>query len=147
MNMIRRRVGAVLVVGAVAGGLLVGCSSGGSGGGSVSASEVQNGSTLSVDDFASVIGQDGVVVLDVRTPEEFAEGHLTGATNIDVEAPTFAQDVAGLDKGTTYAVYCHTGNRSKVAMQAMVAAGFTHVVDLDGGIADWSQAGQPVVTD
>lgn len=101
---------------------------------------------VGVTDFATAVGQPGVVVLDVRTPAEFAAGHLEGAVNIDVESSDFAAKVGELDKGTTYAVYCRSGNRSRVATQAMQQMGFTSLYDLDGGINDWAAAGQPVVS-
>ena len=66
--------------------------------------------------------------------------------NIDVEAPTFDAEIAKLDKNATYAVYCHSGRRSGLATDAMGKAGFTHVYNLTGGIADLQSAGGQVVT-
>jgi rhodanese-related sulfurtransferase len=86
----------------------------------------------------------GTIVLDVRTPAEFATGHLPGAQNIDIEGPDFASGIAALDKTATYAVYCHSGNRSATAMQQMTAASFTHVYDLAGGIGAWQTMGGPM---
>ena len=85
------------------------------------------------------------VVLDVRTPAEFTAGHLPGARNLDIEASTFAAQVAGLDKDTTYAVYCRSGSRSDAALEQMSAAGFTHLYDLAGGLNAWQAVGGPVV--
>lgn len=102
---------------------------------------------MGVDDFAALAATDGVVVIDVRTPAEFATGHLAGAQNIDVESSDFAARIADLDTAATYAVYCRSGNRSATARAAMQDAGFTNVSDLSGGITAWSRAGQPVVTD
>ena len=101
---------------------------------------------VGVADFATAVGQPGVVVLDVRTPAEFAAGHLDKAVNIDVESSDFTARIGELDKGTTYAVYCRSGNRSRAATQAMQQMGFTSLYDLDGGINDWAAAGQPVVS-
>ena len=95
--------------------------------------------------FADLTEQPSVVVLDVRTPGEFAQGHLPDAINMDVESPAFASQIATLDTGATYAVYCRSGNRSKTAMDQMKAAGFTNVTDLDGGIVAWQAQGLPVV--
>jgi rhodanese-related sulfurtransferase len=126
----------VVLVAAVLGiALLAGCSSGG---GSVQ--------TVDAPTFLSTAGQQGVVVVDVRTPAEYAAGHLQGAVNIDVEAPTFDAQIAQLDKNATYAVYCHSGRRSSLATDAMGKAGFTHVYNLSGGIADLASAGGQVVT-
>jgi phage shock protein E len=85
----------------------------------------------------------GTVIIDVRTPEEFNAGHVQGALNIPVEYPDFAQQVAALDPGTTYAIYCRTGNRSAVATAQMGSMGYMHLYDLDGGFSDLEAAGMP----
>jgi rhodanese-related sulfurtransferase len=105
-----------------------------------------DGQSLDADDFAALAATDGVVLLDVRTPQEFAEGHLEGAVNLDVEATDFAARAAELDPDASYAVYCRSGNRSQAAMLAMRSAGVTAAADLAGGIGAWTQAGLPVVT-
>src|SRR6478735_511206 len=71
------------------------------------------------DTFADRIAERDVVLLDVRTPEEYAAGHLEGATNLPLADPDFADEVADLDTDTTYAVYCRTGTRSQKAMEVM----------------------------
>lgn len=95
--------------------------------------------------FLSTAKQPGVVVVDVRTPQEYAAGHVDGAINIDVEAPTFDSQIATLDKAATYAVYCHSGRRSGLATDAMGKAGFANVYNLQGGIADLQAAGAQIV--
>lgn len=105
-----------------------------------------SGESLDADAFADLAAADGVVLLDVRTPEEFAEGHLEGAVNLDVSSPDFAAGVADLDPAATYAVYCRSGNRSQTAMQQMQGAGITAVADLAGGIQAWADAGRDTVT-
>lgn len=102
-------------------------------------------SSVSPSAFADLTNQSSAVVLDVRTPAEFAQGHLPEAINIDVESPSFASEISTLDTGATYAIYCRSGNRSKTAMEQMKAAGFTNVTDLDGGIVAWQAQGLPVV--
>lgn len=84
--------------------------------------------------------------MDVRTPAEFAAGHIDGAINIDVEDPGFAAAIADLDTATTYAVYCHIGRRSAIATSTMGDAGFTSIYNLQGGIEDLAAAGATVVT-
>lgn len=101
--------------------------------------------TLGPTEFQELTQEPGVVVLDVRTPAEFAQGHLENAVNVDVESADFGSQIATLDTGATYAVYCRSANRSKVAMDQMKAAGFTNVQDLDGGIVAWQAQGLPVV--
>ena len=101
--------------------------------------------TMNVPDFAKKITDKSVVLLDVRTPSEFASGHLAGATNIDFESGTFATDILKLDKAKTYAVYCRSGNRSGQATAIMAKDGFKSIINLDGGINNWQSAGNPVV--
>lgn len=102
--------------------------------------------TVDPQTFLTTAKQAGVVVVDVRTPSEYAAGHVDGAINVDVEAPTFDAEIAKLDKNATYAVYCHSGRRSGIATDAMGKAGFTHVYNLQGGFADLANAGATVVT-
>ena len=95
--------------------------------------------------FADRITERDVVLLDVRTPDEFAAGHLEGATNLPLAGDDFDGRVADLDPDTTYAVYCRTGVRSQQAMEIMRAAGIEAVYDLDGGITAWTESGRPTV--
>ncbi len=81
------------------------------------------------------------VVLDVRTPGEFAAGHLNKAQNIDVSMPDFSSRLNELDKTKSYLVYCRTGNRSRHALQAMDATGFGRVYHLSNGVRGWQSAG------
>lgn len=68
-------------------------------------------------------------VIDVRTPAEFAEGHLEGAINIDWQGATFADDIAQFDTAGTYVIYCRSGNRSGQAISAMTEMGFTDLTN------------------
>lgn len=101
-----------------------------------------NGATLDVEEFATAITAPGTVVLDVRTPAEFADGHLEGAQNLDVSSPGFVTTLEQLDPDATYAVYCRSGSRSAAALEQMLARGFTAVYHLDGGIGAWSATGR-----
>jgi phage shock protein E len=134
MQMRTRFVAAALVALVAVGGITA-CSSGSDAITDVSASEA-----------ASVLTEPDVTVIDVRTPAEYAAGHLPGAVNIDVESGSFEQQVGQLPKDGTYFVYCHSGNRSGVATDQMAALGFTHLYDLQGGIEGWQSAGGRVVT-
>lgn len=87
-----------------------------------------------------------VTVIDVRTPDEFAAGHIANAVNLDVEGGNFDAGIANLDKSKTYAVYCHSGRRSMIAANTMADAGFTAIYNLDGGVIAWQSAGLPLVT-
>ena len=88
----------------------------------------------------------GTVVIDVRTPAEYASGHLEGATNIDVQATTFASKIAKLDKSTPYFVYCHSGNRAGQAITAMKAVGLTNLTNGGGITAAEQTSGLKIVT-
>lgn len=83
----------------------------------------------------------GLVVLDVRTPEEVAAGHLPGQHNIDFYDADFVSQLDQLDKDVPYLVYCRSGNRSEVAVQQMRDLGFTTIYELEGGVLGWEQAG------
>lgn len=113
--------------------VLTACSSGG------------GATNLGSEDFAKKIAEPGIVILDVRTSGEFYAGHIEGAINIDVEGMQFDADIAKLDKTKTYAVYCHTGRRSGIAVGKMSDAGFTSLFNLSSGITDWQSKGLPVV--
>ena len=85
-----------------------------------------------------------VVVLDIRTPKEFAASHIAGATNINFRAPDFQNALAALDKNQTYVLHCASGNRSTQSLQTFSKLGFTSVFHLDGGIKAWQKAKLPV---
>lgn len=86
----------------------------------------------------------GVVVVDVRTPEEFGGGHIAGAKNLDFNAPGFRDELGKLDREKTYLVHCAAGGRSTRSLARFKELGFKSVVHLDGGFNGWVQAGQPV---
>lgn len=101
---------------------------------------------LSVADFANTIATEDVVILDVRTPGEFATGHIANAINIDAESGSFASQIESLDKTKTYAVYCRSGNRSGNATKIMAESGFTSLYNMLGGTIDWTNSGFPLTT-
>lgn len=114
-------------------------------------SDAAGGTEASVTDVtvtaaADVIARQDVVVLDVRTPAEFASGHLSDAINIDVASPTFDDDVAVLPTDATYVVYCRSGNRSAVAADRMLELGFTDVYNVTGGVMEWQASGGSLTT-
>jgi phage shock protein E len=104
--------------------------------------ETKNYAHISADSFQAQL--DGAHVIDVRTPEEYVEGHITGASLIDIHAADFKQRIGQLEKDVPYYVYCRTGGRSREAVNIMKAAGFAQVYGLDGGIRAWTRAGFPV---
>lgn len=86
---------------------------------------------------------EGRTWIDVRTPGEYAAGHLDGAMNVDLNSGAFAEQIAELPRDGSYFVYCKSGNRSAQAAAIMADLGFTDVVD-GGGFADLARAGLPV---
>jgi phage shock protein E len=86
--------------------------------------------------------EDGAVVVDVRTPEEFASGHLADARNIDVQSDSFHTEVDDLDRDATYVLYCRSGARAGAAGEMMLEMGFTDVANA-GGFEDLASAGLP----
>ena len=115
--------------------------------GLTSACGQKNYEDADVNGFAELIAKPDVVVLDVRTAEEFKEGHLANAQNIDVKQSGFLEkSKTSLPKGKTIAVYCRSGRRSADAASQLAAEGFK-VVNLKGGIMAWKAADMPVTTD
>ena len=79
----------------------------------------------------------GYVVIDVRTLEEFEEGHIKGAKNINVKSEAFVTEIEKFSKSDTILVYCRSGRRSLYAAQVMVSFGFQKIYDLEGGFLKW----------
>lgn len=75
-------------------------------------------------------------VIDVRTAEEFASGHLEGALNFDVQSSNFVDQVASLDPAANYVIYCRSGNRSGAAIDELKALGFTGTLTNGGAVAN-----------
>ena len=87
-----------------------------------------------------------VIIIDVRTPEEFAQGHLEGAVNLDVEGGEFEAGLADFDPAAAYSVYCRSGRRSAMAADVMAENGFTEVTDLGSLESAATATGLPVTT-
>ncbi len=100
--------------------------------------------TLPPVETLALIEAQAPTVLDVRTPQEYAAGHLTSARNVTL-GDDFAEAVASLPRTGTYVLYCASGNRSAQAASIMAGRGFTDVVDA-GGLNDLAGAGARVVT-
>lgn len=90
-------------------------------------------------------GNAGFVVLDIRTPQEFQDGHIEGAVNVDYYSPTFVAYLEKLDKAKTYFVYCRVGRRSAEAIRVMTQKGFKNIYKTSGDIVAWRAAGLPLV--
>ena len=91
--------------------------------------------------FSNLIGKQGTVLLDVRTPKEVAEGYIPGATFLDVNDPSFELQLQKLDKLKTYLVYCRSGARSAKACRIMATRGFKiPLYNLAMGLSSWRGA-------
>ena len=106
----------------------------------------QNFENMEVKEFAELIADPSVVILDVRKADEFAEGHIKGAILIDQFQSDFAEQAqAKLPKEKTIAIYCRSGRRSANAAGKLTDVGYK-CVNLKGGILAWKEAKMPVVT-
>lgn len=86
-----------------------------------------------------------LIVLDVRTPEEFEAGHINGAININIKEPDAFSRIDKLDRNAEYLVHCRTNHRSKIAVDHMEEAGFKSLLQMSGGFHGWSQNQLPMV--
>jgi len=80
--------------------------------------------------------EEGIILVDVRTPEEFRDGHIPGAILLPVDEIATNAETVIPDKEATYFIYCRTGNRSATASDQLVEMGYRNIYDL-GGINDW----------
>ena len=95
--------------------------------------------------FEAKIAMPQVQLVDVRTPQEFANGHLENAKNINFNDARFKQQITLLDKSKPIAVYCGVGGRSGKASKILVELGFKDITDLAGGLTAWTAANKKVV--
>lgn len=100
---------------------------------------------VKADEAAKIIADGKVAVIDVRTPDEFKEGHIKGAKNIDIMSKDFEAQLAKLDKTQPTLVHCQAGGRSTRALPVFEKLGFTNLIHLDEGFGGWEAAGKPVV--
>ncbi len=85
------------------------------------------------------------IIIDVRTPEEYGEGHIENAVNIDYNSESFKDQVGELNRDKIYLVYCKSGKRSAVAVDIMKELEFMEINHLVVGIIGWTDGGFPVV--
>lgn len=99
-----------------------------------------------VQEFEKITAEKSVVILDVRTPQEFADGHIKDAVNIDVKADSFKDEALRQlsDKNQMIAVYCRSGRRSVTAANILSEEGYKNIVNLKGGILSWQSEGKAV---
>ena len=89
-------------------------------------------------------GNHDFVIIDVRTPAEFDEGHIENALNVDFQSQSFKSEINEFDRNKKYLIYCRSGNRSRGALAIMVGFRFKEVYHLSEGIVKWINEGYPV---
>lgn len=102
----------------------------------------KSGKNMPIEDYQS---QSGNILVDIRTPEEYSEGHLKGAVNINFFDENFATNFENqFDKNDTIYIYCKSGGRSTKAVQLLEGMGFNNLIHLDGGMLRWVKSEKPV---
>lgn len=99
---------------------------------------------VSVKEASELLNKSNLIILDVRTPAEFAQGHLPGARNLDFFGGRFDHDVASLPRDKQVLLYCRSGKRSAGAAEALGNAGIKRIMDMHQGFQAWEKAGLPV---
>lgn len=101
---------------------------------------------ITAEEMQSILDLEDIQLVDVRTPEEFKEGFIANAQNIDYFSDTFDEDIEKLDKNKPVIVYCKSGGRSAKCADKLLEAGFVKVYDLEGGISKWKHKGLNIKT-
>lgn len=103
-------------------------------------------SDVTVEKAAQLLAKESeqLLVLDIRTAQEFEQGHIASATNLDFYGAGFGDELAKLDKSKPYLVHCRSGGRSAKALVKMRELGFQKVLHLNAGFNGWLAAGKPV---
>ena len=107
----------------------------------------QTKNDIELDEFEKKMASEKYLLVDVRTAEEFSEGHIKGAINIDYLAENFSIEIQELELESPVLLYCRSGNRSSKAMKIMKELGFKEVYNLEGGIKGWISENNPVITE
>ncbi len=94
---------------------------------------------IGVEAFKEKLAEPGIVLIDVRTPEEIAEGKIEGAMELNYYDDNFGEELGKLDKDKIYLIYCRSGNRSGKACKLMQEQGFSNLYNLEGGYLEWSK--------
>ena len=99
---------------------------------------------VTVEEMKEISKLEGMQLVDVRTPKEYATGHIPNAQNIDFLDAEFEMNIQSLDKSKPVIIYCQRGSRSAKCASKLIANGFVKVYDLDGGFAQWEYSGLEV---
>lgn len=99
---------------------------------------------VTTEEVQTIMQSEDVQLIDVRTLEEYQEGHILNAQNIDYNSPNFEVNITKLNKSKPVLLYCKSGNRSGKSSQIFLEAGFKIIYDLEGGITEWIDKGLEV---
>ena len=106
----------------------------------------KNGNLLSPEQLQTKLSNnDSGQLIDVRTPQEYEEGHLPNAVNIDISSADFISEIGKLKRDKPVYVYCRSGKRSAKSAIQFEKAGFTEIYDLEGGILNWTKENHKIV--
>ena len=100
---------------------------------------------ISAEEMEKIISEKQVIILDIRTLEEFKGGHINEAINIDFYSKDFESNLDKFDKSKTYIIYCRSGNRTGIALKTMEKLNFKEVYNVLGGIGSINKIGYPLV--
>jgi len=103
--------------------------------------------TIGAVEFKSLSSQENAIILDVRTPEEVADGKIPNAQMINIYDPEFESKVIQLQKEKSVFIYCSAGVRSAKAAEFLISQGYPSVYHLQGGLGEWLQNGFPFQKD
>lgn len=107
----------------------------------------QTNNDIDIEQFQKKIATENYILVDVRTSEEYVDGHLEGALNINYFSATFSEDIAKLGLEMPVLVYCQSGNRSRKSMKTMYNMGFKEVKNLIGGYKGWVSENNSIIKD
>lgn len=107
----------------------------------------EKGIIVTPEEMQTILHSENAQLIDVRTPEEYSEGHIENSKNIDYFSTTFDQDILVLDKTKPVIVYCRSGKRSGESSKILKKSGFITVYDMEGGILNWKEKGLEVIVD
>jgi len=107
----------------------------------------EKGIIVTPEEMQTILHSENAQLIDVRTPEEYSEGHIENSQNIDYFSTTFDQDILVLDKTKPVILYCRSGKRSGESSKILKKAGFKTVYDMEGGILNWKEKGLEVIVD
>ena len=107
----------------------------------------EKGIIVTPEEMQTILHTEDVQLIDVRTTEEYNEGHIENSQNIDYKSPSFGEDILVLDKAKPVILYCRSGKRSGESSKILKKAGFVTVYDLEGGILKWKEKGLEVIVD